>query len=345
MSQQTTNASATKRGKGPLPRVIVVVGPTSSGKTALSLRLAREFDGEIVNADARQMYKGFSIGTGKPPGKRGKVGTHTAYLVRVQHAEVMEKAEAAHRDVAQEFPEVPHYLMDFLEPSQMMTVAEWREKAMKAIRGIAKRGKAPIVVGGTGLYTSTLIDNFDIPQVPPNYSLRSSFEKQPLEKLVAHLLRLDPTAATVIDLKNPRRVIRAIEICTFTGKPVSQQRKKNPPVIDAFQVGIKWPREELYKRIDGAIRRMMEDDWPEEVRVQHDKGVSWNAPAMTSIGYREIGRYLRGEIMLDEAIRLIKLATYHYAKRQETWLKRDHRIHWAANEDQARELVKEWLAK
>ncbi|MHB8831393.1 MAG: tRNA (adenosine(37)-N6)-dimethylallyltransferase MiaA [Patescibacteria group bacterium] len=345
MSEIQSRETAKPKVKKPLPRAVVIVGPTSSGKTALSLRIAREHGGEIVNADARQMYKGFSIGTGKPPGRKGKYAAHSAYLVRVQHDEVMEKAEAAHKDVEVAFPEVPHYLMDFLQPNQLMTVAEWRERALKAVKGIVQRGHLPIIVGGTGLYTSALVDNFDIPRVPPNASLRASFEKQPLNKLVEHLLRLDPTAATVVDLKNPRRVIRAIEICTFTGQPIAKQRKKHPPVIDAFQVGIKRPREEMRRRIDGAIRRMMEDGWPDEVRAQHDKGVPWNAPAMTSIGYKEIARYLRGEIMLDEAVQLIKLATYHYAKRQETWFKRDARIQWAKDEDEAVGLVNQWLAK
>ncbi|MDD5438146.1 MAG: tRNA (adenosine(37)-N6)-dimethylallyltransferase MiaA [Patescibacteria group bacterium] len=329
----------------PLPRVIVVLGPTSSGKTALSLRLARKHNGEIINADARQMYRGFSIGTGKPPGRRGKYATHNAYLVRVQHEEVMEKAEDAHLDVEKLYPEIPHYLMDFLEPDELMTVAEWRERAIRAIDGIIERGHLPIIVGGTGLYTSALIDNFDIPHVPPNPALRSSFEKQSLEKLVSHLLKLDPTAATVVDLKNPRRVIRGIEICTFTGKSIASQRKKHPPIVDAFEVGIKRSRDEVRRRIDLAVRRMLEDGWPDEVRKQHDEGVSWNAPAMTSIGYKEIARYLRGEIMLDQAIHLIKLATYHYAKRQETWFKRDPRIHWAKDEDEAVEFVNSWLTK
>lgn len=345
MSKPKARSTVGPRVSKPLPRVIVVLGPTSSGKTALSLRLARQYGGEVINADARQMYRGFSIGTGKPPGRRGKFATHNAYMVRVQHDEVMEKAEEAHKDVDKLFPEIPHYLMDFLEPGELMTVAEWRERAIKAVKGIVQRGHLPIVVGGTGLYTSTLIDNFDIPHVPPNLSLRSSFEKQSLDKLVSHLLKLDPTAASVVDLKNPRRVIRGIEICTFTGKSIAEQRKKHPPIIEAFQVGIQRPREEIRRRIDGAIRRMMEDGWPDEVRKQHEKGVSWNAPAMTSIGYKEIARYLRGEIMLDEAIQLIKLATYHYAKRQETWFKRDQRIHWAKDEDEAAELVSQWLTK
>jgi tRNA dimethylallyltransferase len=343
MPKEKARSTAEPRVHKPLPRVIVVLGPTSSGKTALSLRIARDHGGEIINADARQMYRGFSIGTGKPPGRRGKYATHNAYMVRVQHAEVMEKAQDEHKDVEKIFPEIPHYLMDFLEPDELMTVAEWRERAIRAVKGIIQRGHLPIIVGGTGLYTSALIDNFDIPRVPPNQALRSSFEKQSLEKLVSHLLKLDPTAATVVDLKNPRRVIRAIEICTFTGKPIAGQRKKHPPVVDAFQVGIKRSREEIRRRIDGAVRRMMEDGWPDEVRTQHDKGVSWNAPAMTSIGYKEIARYLRGEIMLDEAIKLIQLATYHYAKRQETWFKRDPRIHWAKDEDEAVAQVNHWL--
>ncbi len=342
MPKEKTRAAQPKV-KRPLPRVIVVLGPTSSGKTALSLRLARKYGGEIINADARQMYRGFSIGTGKPPGRRGKYATHNAYLVKVQHPEVLEKAEEQHLDTEKLYPEIPHYLMDFLEPDELMTVAEWRERAIRAIDGIIKRGHLPIIVGGTGLYTSALIDNFDIPHVPPNPALRSSFEKQPLDKLVSHLLKLDPTAATVVDLKNPRRVIRGIEICTFTGKSIASQRKKHPPIVDAFEVGIKRSREEVRRRIDLAVRRMLEDGWPDEVRTQHDEGVSWTAPAMTSIGYKEISLYLRGEIMLDKAIHLIKLATYHYAKRQETWFKRDPRIHWAKDEDEAVGLVDQWL--
>ncbi|MDD2785306.1 MAG: tRNA (adenosine(37)-N6)-dimethylallyltransferase MiaA [Patescibacteria group bacterium] len=345
MSVKIKRGTAKPISKKPLPRVIVMVGPTSSGKTSLSLRIARDHVGEIVNADARQMYKGFSIGTGKPPGRRGKFKEHGAFMVQVEFKEDLEKAEDSKYDIDAVYPEIPHYLMDFLEPGEIMSVAEWRESAVRAIRGVFKRGHLPIVVGGTGLYTTALIDNFDIPKVPPSSSLRSSFEKQSLEKLVEHLLRLDPTAANAVDLKNPRRVIRAIEIVTFTGKPISEQRKKRPPIIDAFQVGIKWSREELYKRIDLAVSRMMDEGWPEEVRQQHKAGVSWTAPAMTSIGYREIGMYLRGEIMLDEAVRLIKLSTYHYAKRQETWFKRDPRIHWARNQDEAAELVDAWLAK
>ncbi len=330
-------------GKRPFPRVLVIVGPTSSGKTGLSLRIAKKYQGEIINADARQMYKGFSIGTGKPPGRRGKHAGHDCYLVRVPYNNEKSKLEKALDDLDKEYPEIPHYLMDFLEPRAVLTVAEWREKAVKAIKGIVRREHLPIIVGGTGLFTTALIENFSIPRVPPNESLRQSFEKLPLDKLVDLLLKIDPTASNVVDLKNPRRVIRALEICTFTGKSIAEQRLRRPPVIDAFQVGLQWPREQLRKRIDVSIMRMMEEGWPEEVRRVHAKGTAWTAPAMTSIGYREMGMYLRGEIMLDEAISKAKLATYQYAKRQETWYRKDKKINWVLTEKQAMALVDKWM--
>ena len=340
--------SQAKPIKSKLPRVLFVVGPTSSSKTSVSLQLARMYSGEIINADARQVYKGLSIGTGKPPGRRGKFRGHDAYFVRVPYAHLIEEMHRKNYKNKKDLPqysEVPHYLMDFLPPENLISVAEWRERAYKAIKGIVRRGNLPIVVGGTGLYIKALIDNFSIPKVPPNPGLRSSFEKQPLKKLVEHLLTIDPSADTAIDLKNPRRVIRAIEICTFTGKPIKELRVKKPPIIDAFQVAIKFSREELRRRIDSSIDRMMEEGWPEEVRKLHKSGINWDAPAMTSIGYRDMGRYIRGEIMLDEAIRLTKISTYQYAKRQETWFKRDPRIHWVNNKKQAIELVTKWINK
>lgn len=329
-----------------LPRVLVILGPTSSGKTGLSLRVARDLGGEIINADARQIYKRLNIGTGKPPGRRGRYMGHNAYMVRVPHMHNYEKLginpEQRKLEVDNPYPEIPHYLMDFMAPENTISVAEWRRYALTAIKGIIRRGHLPIVVGGTGLYISALVDNFAIPEVPPNPALRKSYEKEPIEKLAALLLKMDPDAEMSINLKNPRHVIRALEICTFTGKPASKLKTKKPPVIDAFQVGLKWPREELKKRINLSITRMMEEGWPEEVRRLHKSGLSWNAPAMTSIGYREMGMYIRGEILFEEAVEKIKKATHQYAKRQETWFKRYKRINWAANKTQAIKLIKDW---
>jgi tRNA dimethylallyltransferase len=328
-----------------LPRVLIVLGPTSFGKTGLSLRIARELNGEIINADARQIYKKFNIGTGKPPGRRGKFMGHSAFLVRVPYSRDYEKLGINPEDKpGQEspYPEIPHYLMDFMDPKNIMSVSEWRRIALTAIKGIVRRGHLPIVVGGTGLYIKALVENFAIPEVPPNPSLRKSYEKEPLSKLVNLLLKMDPDAETSVDLKNPRRVIRALEICTFTGKPVSKLKVKRPPVIDAFQVGIKFTREQIKERINSSITRMMEEGWPEEVRRLHDGGISWEAPAMTSIGYREIASYIRGEILLEEAVEKAKHATHQYAKRQETWFKKDPNIHWAKNEKQALDLIRAW---
>lgn len=307
--------------KAQLPRIVCVVGPTSSGKTALGIRLAKEFNGEIVNADARQRYTHFSIGTGKPIGMRGTFEGRRAFLVEG----------------------VPHYLMDFLDPKVQMTAAEWRESALTAVKGITERKHLPIVVGGTGLYIRSLVDNFSFPKVEAKPHLREAFEKKSLEELAALLVKLDPDAAQAVDLKNPRRVIRALEVVTFTGKPFTAQKKLGKPIVDAFQIGIKWPRETLNKRIDETIEEMIDAGWIDEIREVIAKGIPLDAPAMTSIGYRELLAYIRGQKTLDDAIAMCKMAVHRYAKRQETWFRRDKRIHWVGSEDEAVESVGGWI--
>lgn len=304
-----------------LPRVVCVVGPTSSGKTALGVRLAKKLDGEVINADSRQIYKKFDIGTGKPEGKRGVYEGHRAFLIK----------------------NIPHYLMDFLSPKEMFTVVEWREKAVDAIKGISKRGHLPIVVGGTGLYVSALVDNFDFPKVEPNPTLRAAFEKKPLVDLVKVLLAIDPDARQVVDLKNPRRVIRALEVATFTGKPFTAQKLVSRPQFDVFQVGIRRSREEMYERINATVDEMVARGWVDEIRRLLEEGVPETAPAMSSIGYREMLAHVKGTMTLEIAVSATKRAVRQYAKRQETWFKRDIRIRWAKDEKEAIELVEEWL--
>lgn len=304
-----------------LPKIVCVVGPTSSGKTALGIRLAKKFHGEIVNADSRQIYKDFTIGTGKPDGTRGVYQGHRAFFVE----------------------KVPHYLMDFLDPRQTFSVVEWREKAVEAIRGIEKRGNLPFIVGGTGLYLSALVDNFEFPKVPPNPTMRKAFEEKPLTDLVKILLKLDPEAEMVVDLKNPRRVIRALEVATFTGKPFTEQKRLARPQFDAFQVGIRWNRADLFGRIDRQIDDMVKRGWADEITDLLKRGMSEHAPAMSSIGYREMLKYVKGEMKLVDAVAATKHAVHKYAKRQETWFKRDIRIRWTKNEAEAMKLVKEWI--
>jgi tRNA dimethylallyltransferase len=310
---------STKRA---LLRVLCIVGPTSSGKTLLGIRLSKKFGGEIVNADARQVYREFDIGTGKPiGGKRTAKGGRNMYL----------------------FEDIPHYLMDYLPPSELLTVAEWRDKAMVAIRGIRDRGHLPLVVGGTGLYIQALVDNYQIPAVPPQDSFRKAMEGKTLAELVKLLLRLDPAAEKLVDIKNPRRVLRALEVATFTGKPFTEQKGAAKPLIDPLLIAMKRERDELRDRINQAVEAYVEAGWLDEIRRLHKSGIGWDAPAMTSIGYRELGTYIRGEATLEQAIERTKRATWQYAKRQLTWFKRDQRIHWVKDEEEAEKLVAKWL--
>ncbi|HWQ99281.1 MAG TPA: tRNA (adenosine(37)-N6)-dimethylallyltransferase MiaA [Candidatus Methylomirabilis sp.] len=322
VTQDVPHSAALRAGsRHALPRVVFVVGPTSSGKTDLGLRLAKEFGGEIVNADARQIYRDLSIGTGKPSGKRSRWKGHTAYMV----------------------DGVPHYLMDFLPPDKTYTVAQWREAALRAVKGMVKRGALPIVVGGTGLYVSALIDNYRFPAVAPQPALRKAYEEKSLDELVRLLLVVDPGASGVVDLKNKRRVIRALEVVTYTGRRFSEQRTQGEPLVEAFQVGIHLPKEELFRRIDRSIESMVDEGLIDEARSIFRRGFKPNLPSMTSIGYQEIARYLRGEASLEEALALVKKHTHQYTKRQWTWFKRDPRIRWASSEDEAVEMVGEWL--
>jgi tRNA dimethylallyltransferase len=233
--------------------------------------------------------------------------------------------------------------MDFLAPTKVISVAEWKTMALTAIKGITKRGHLPIVVGGTGLYVKALVDNYSFPMVEPKPQLRAAFEQKPLPELVALLLKLDPAAAEAVDLKNPRRVIRALEVATFTGRPFTEQRTIGKPVVDAFQVGIVFSRQELFRRIDAEIEGMIEHGWIDEIREIVRKGIPQDAPAMTSIGYRQLLLYIKGEKTLDKAIEDCKKAVHDYAKRQETWYKRDPRIHWAHSAKDAIKMTREWL--
>lgn len=309
--------------KKKLPNVLCIVGPTSSGKTMLGIRLAKKYNGEIINADARQVYQEFSIGTGKPTGGKRLCKDERCYYL---------------------FEDIPHYLMDFLPPDRVFTVAEWRDVAMKAIEGITRRKSLPIVVGGTGLYVQALVDNYQIPEVPPQPTFREAMSSKPLAELVEMLIKLDPEAEKVVDLKNPRRVIRALEVITFTGEPFTEQRKKRAPTVEPLMVALKRERDELKDRIYKAVEAYVEAGWIDEIRRVRKLGIAWDAPAMTSIGYRELGGYVRGELDLEDAIQKTKEATWQYARRQLTWFKRDKRIHWVKNENEAEALVDSWLA-
>lgn len=208
-----------------------------------------------------------------------------------------------------------------------------------------KRGSAPFVVGGTGLYISSLIDNYHFPTVGPHPELRRAHEAKSLDELVKLLLTLDPGAANVVDLKNKRRVTRALEVVTYTGKKFSELRSQGEPLVEAFQVGILRPKEELFRRIDVSIDNMLDEGLVDELRMLLRKGLSVNAPSMSAICYTDLARYLKGECPLDTAMAEIKRKTKQYIKRQWTWFKRDPRIRWAKDEDEAVAMVREWLTE
>lgn len=307
-----------------LPKIITIVGPTSSGKTRLSLQLAKKYNGEIISADSRQLYKKMTIGTAKPAGEWKKHAGGEAYFVEG----------------------IPHYLMDIVDPGHEMSLAEFKAQAMRHIDDILERGKLPIIVGGTGLYVWAVVDNLEPPQVPPNKTLRRSLEQRSPEDLLTWLKKLDPESYKTVDVKNPRRVIRALEVAIMSGESFAAQRKQAAPLYEALQIGLKRELPELYARIDKAIDQQMKDGLEKETLALIKQKYGWNLPSMSSIGYKQMGDLIEGRSSKETAVEDIKQATHKYAKRQMTWFKRDKRIVWIDGDDakKADQLIKEFLS-
>ncbi|RME79823.1 MAG: tRNA (adenosine(37)-N6)-dimethylallyltransferase MiaA [Chloroflexi bacterium] len=281
--------------------MLVIVGPTAVGKTALSLRLARAFEAEIISADSRQIYRGLDIGTDKPS----------------------PEALAA----------APHHMIDVVNPDQVLSLAEFQAQTYALIAGIHARGRLPVLAGGTGQWVWAVVEGWGIPRVPPDPDLRASLEAQArlLGRHVLHarLAHLDPEAAAKIDPRNLRRVIRALEVYYKTGLPISIHQRKSPPPYRTLVIGLTRPRQELYARIDRRVDQMIERGLVEEVKRLADAGYDWQLPAMSGLGYKQIGAYLRGEISLEEAVALIKKETRRFVRQQYNWFRLDDpRIRW-----------------
>lgn len=298
------------------PPLLVLTGPTGVGKTALSLDLARCHQGEIVSADSRQIYRGMDIGTGKA---------------------TPEEQSAA-----------PHHLLDIRDPNDTLSLAEYQELATSTIESIHSRGGLPLLVGGTGLYVKAVIEGMRIPNVPPNPALRDELEgilaTEGLAPLVARLTALDPTAATTVDLRNPRRVIRSLEIVLLTGTPKSVLEGSEPPPWRILALCLVRTRADLYRRIDARVDAMVAAGLVEETQrllAQYDPAL----PALSSLGYREIGAFLRGEMSLDFAVERIKLETHRYVRQQETFFRKMPSLVWMDVEDVTEESVAAWLAE
>ena len=288
---------ATEKARPPL---IVILGPTAAGKTSLGLDLAARFDGEIVGADSRQIYQGMDIGTAKP--------------------------------TAAEQARVPHHLVDIQPPDRQMALATYQQMAFSAIDAIHLRGRVPFLVGGSALYLRAVTEGLQIPEVAPNPALRAELDVFARENgrtaLHARLQASDPDAAAQIHPNNLRRVIRALEIVQTTGRRKSEQESAAPPPYRILKIGLDLPRPLLHERIDRRVHEMVDAGLVEEMTSLLAAGYSPELPALSSLGYREIAAYLRGETAFPAAVERIQIETHRFVRHQYTWFRRIPDIRW-----------------
>lgn len=306
-----------KDNKTPL---VCVVGPTASGKTGLGVNLCKEFGGEVISADSMQIYRGMPIAAAVPD--------------------------------LNERQGVPHHLMEFLDISVNFSVADYVNLAHKTINDIFKRNKLPVLVGGTGLYVNSLVDNIQFVDEPTDLELRKRLQNEQLEAgeeaLLERLRTLDPDYAAKLHPNNRRRVVRALELYELTGKTMTQleaESRRVPSPYNPCIIGLTYAdREILYNRIRARVDIMLESGLLDEAKSTFGKNIGGAAQA---IGHKELHRYLSGELSLDEAIELLKRETCHYAKRQLTWFKRDERVNWIECDrsenilEEAKSIIKE----
>ena len=281
--------------------LVVIVGPTAVGKSRLAFRLAHDFSGEIVSAVSRQVYRYMDIGTAKPD--------------------------------KQELSLIPHHLVDIISPDEDFSLAQYQQLAYKTIDDIQRRNKLALLVGGSGLYVWALLEGWGIPQVPPDsefrHSLKEKASRGETDKLYQELMKVDPVAASRIDRRNVRRVIRALEVSRQAQVPFSQLQRKKAPPFNALIIGLTADRAEVYRRVDLRVDEMIERGLVEEVKKLVNMGYDFNLPAMSGIGYKQIGMFLRSELTLDAAIQQIKFETHRFVRHQYNWFRlRDNRILW-----------------
>lgn len=281
--------------------VVVICGPTASGKTALSVELAKELDAEIISADSMQIYKGMDIATAKP--------------------------SISERDG------IPHHLMDFLDPCEAFSVADYVRLAREKISDIAVRGRLPMIVGGTGLYISSLINNIQFEESECDYAYREQLRQLAAEKgngyLMDMLKEIDPETAASLHENNQSRVIRALEVYKITGKTMSQTQRESraePSPYEPCMIALDYDRSQLYDRINKRVDIMLEEGLLEEARAFYSR--EDYPTAAQAIGYKELLPYLKGSEELDTCVERLKQETRKYAKRQLTWFRKDERIHW-----------------
>ncbi len=284
-------------------RLIAIVGPTASGKSAIALELAQRLGGEIVNADSRQIYRGMDVGTAKPS--------------------------------AAERASVPHHLFDIADPSEMYSLALYQRDARAALEDIWSRGSFAWLVGGTGQYIWGLLEDWRVPEVPPDLEFRAELvaiaDSDGPEALHGRLAHVDPLAASRIDARNIRRVVRAIEVFERTGRPISEWQTKGQPDFEYLLFGVSVPKNVLDERIAARVDAMIADGLVGEVERLRDAGIPSEAPAFSSIGYAQVLQHLGGALTLTQAIDEAARATRRLARRQAQWFRPgDPRIRWVA---------------
>lgn len=277
--------------------LIVIAGPTGTGKSAAAVSLAHRYDGEIVNADSRYCYRGFDIGVAKPSfTERGGI---------------------------------PHHLIDILGPTEPMSLAVYQDLAYAAIEDILHRGHLPFLVGGTPLYVNAVAEGWHIPRVPPDPCFRASLEAEAatsgIEPLAERLAAVDPVTAERSGT-NLRRIIRGLEVWKATGTPLSALEGKGPPPYRALELGLTMPRAPLHARVDARVDALVDRGLVAEVKGLLEAGVPPGAPAMSSIGYRQLLPFITGESSLEETVERIKIDTHRYIRHQETWLRKNQRL-------------------
>jgi len=296
-------------------KIIVILGQTSSGKTELSVEIAKKYNGEVVSADSQQVYKGLDIGSGKVTKK--------------------------------EMRDIPHYLLDVASPRSVFSVAQFKKKSDKVIKDVLKRGKLPIVAGGTGQYIQAIVDNIVLPEVKPNLKLRKELEKKSAQELGKILKKMDIGRFKEIDQKNSRRLVRAIEIATALGKVPKLTITGLWSNKDFLQIGIKVDDNILKERIEKRFKKRVKQGIVAEAKKLHEQGVSWKRMNQIGLAHKYVVKYIKGEISKEQMIEGAIREERRYAKRQKTWFKRDKRIHWVEYEQKNKidELVRDFLSK
>lgn len=303
--------------------LIVVAGPTASGKTGLAIDIANYVGGEIVSADSMQIYKYMDIGSAKP--------------------------------TKEEQSQAVHHMIDFLEPHEEFSVADYTEMAHKVIADIYGRGKIPVMAGGTGLYINSVVNDVTFGEMDTDYELREELKKTAEEKGSEYLLHMleefDEVSAKRLHPNNLRRIIRAIEFYKITGKPISEHQEETKQTVSRYNplmLCVNWDREELYDRINCRVDMMMNEGLLDEVKRLTDMGYTQALNSMKGIGYKEVMDYFDGKASLEETVEIIKQSSRRYAKRQLTWFRRDERIHYVSSEnpfEEAKILIDDFLRK